>query len=174
MIASNHDTVTSRSKSMQPTVELKIIADIFEMPRLMEVLAKEVKAKVMGHNPQMELPNGEGKQMPAALSAEEAPKKKAGRPKKLKASPAVVDADEPIPSDDEEEETSTIDVASMKSDPVANEDSVRNALKALISSDATAGPKKAQELLASFGAKKFSELDPKRYGAVLASINAAL
>jgi hypothetical protein len=151
------------------SIRLMIKSDnIFTLGKELAALAKQFETTVSVKNPQPELPVPEPKVMSEPETVVEAPKKKAGRPKKMKAVEPV-DFEEVESS---EEETSTIDVGAMKIE--ADDDSVREALKNLISSDPAVGPKKAKEVLGAFGATKFSELDPKKYGAVLASINAAL
>lgn len=150
-------------------LQITISSDnIFSLGKDLAALSKQFETCVQPKNPQLELTPSEEKPVSKVEKATRKPRES----KKLKSVAESIDQEESEPM--AEEETSTIDVSEMKAAATSDvtEESVREALKNLIVTEG--GPDKAKALINSFGAKKFSDLDPKKYGAVIAAINAAI
>lgn len=149
-------------------LQITISSDnIFSLGKDLAALSKQFETCVQPKNPQLELTPTEEKPVSKVEKT-----RKPRESKKMKSVAESIDQEESEPM--AEEETSTIDVSEMKAAATSDvtEGSVREALRNLIGTEG--GPDKAKALLNSFGAKKFSDLDPNKYGAVIASVNAAL
>ena len=154
------------------SVQITVTSDnIFSLGKELSALAKQFETTVATKNPQSELAMGVPAEQAPSIEVS-ADQKKSGKRTRAKSKSVAdeIDSEDGVSGEDD---TSTINVSELKTNPTVDVEEVRGALRTLISKGKEAS-KKAEEILTSFGVKKISELDPSKYGALLASVNAAL